>query len=165
MGIGVYLRDIESSDMLKEDVKADKIYALICDFEAGKLENNYSLHYDNGSLKGFKSCLTICDGDKVMFFNRPFVHRKIERFIKKKKEPKTNMILLEQPLDIKGLGRLVESCEGSFRNVRTRIFLQDLPRKNNFSKDKVRYRTPDYAFYGNYSISYLNQKYSHSNKK
>jgi len=155
MESGIYLRDINAYEMLEQDIKGENILSLICNFKSRRVGCNYSLHYNNWDAEEFSPFLTIADGDKVLFFNRFFVHRKIEEFVKKKKEPKTNKIVFEQPLDIKELGGLVEKCGESFNIVRARLFLDNLPKEHTLPKDKIKHNVPSQAFYSNYSISFL----------
>lgn len=149
MVLGVYLRRINSSDLLKENITGSNILALAMDFETKRFGCDYGLFYNNWDAEKYKPSLTIADGENVLFFDRFFVHKKIERFLKKQKEPKTNNIILKKSLDIKEIGNLVERCEEAFNGVSVRLFLNNLPEKNTFPKDKINYNVTPSGFYYN----------------
>ena len=156
MGEGVYTRGINSSDMIEENISGENILAFACDLETKKPRCDYALFYSNWNNKKHPPSLTIADGDKVLSFNRSYVHKKIEKFLEKKKEPNTNRILFEQPLNIKEIGRLVKMCEESFNISSNRLFLKNLPEDNKFPTDKISYKATSDHFYRNASISFVN---------
>ena len=64
-----------------------------------------------------KSELSITETNNVLFFSRPFVHKRIEDILKTKVSRGTNTINLEKAMNSENIAEFTERCRRYFKKV------------------------------------------------
>ncbi|MCK5321500.1 hypothetical protein KAJ38_02890 [Candidatus Pacearchaeota archaeon] len=113
---------LEPKELRQTRIPAELISAAQIDITSKHCGCDYGLFYINYQNK-FK--LTIADTNSVLFFSRPFVHKRIENILNTTIEKGTNIINLEKAMSSENIAEFTERCRRYFRKadiVKTHIW-------------------------------------------